>query len=194
MFLYAALDAEWVKATQGHSIGLMLAAFVAPLELVATVFAFLARDTVAGATLGLFAGSWFVGGLLTLQGQARRARSGARLLPDRVHGRRPDARGGRDARKAVRSPCCSPSRRRAACWPPLYELGAGKTWNQVGGWLALAIFCIAMYGGLAFLLEDALGRTVLPLGRRGGSEEAIEGGLSEQLRGLEDEAGVRHTL
>src|SRR4051812_44701680 len=67
MFLYAALNAPWVKATEGHSIGLLLAGFVAPLELVATVFAFLARDTVAAATLGLFAGSWFVGGLTTLQ-------------------------------------------------------------------------------------------------------------------------------
>jgi uncharacterized protein len=54
--------------------------------------------------------------------------------------------------------------------------------------------CIAMYGGIAFLLEDALGRTVLPLGRQGRSREAVEGSLSDQLRRLEDEAGVRHTL
>jgi hypothetical protein len=53
---------------------------------------------------------------------------------------------------------------------------------------------IAMYGGIAFLLEDALGHTGLPLGRRGGSREAIEGTLGDQLRGLEGEAGVRHTL
>lgn len=76
----------------------------------------------------------------------------------------------------------------------VYELGGGQTWNHIGGWLALGIFCVAMYGGIAFLLEDALGHTVLPLGRRGGSREAVEGSLSDQLRGLEDEAGVRHTL
>jgi len=51
-----------------------------------------------------------------------------------------------------------------------------------------------MYGGIAFLLEDMLGRTVLPLGRRGGSRRAREGDLDEQLQGLADEAGVRHTL
>jgi len=67
MFLYAALDAPWVKATDAHSLGLLLAGFVAPLGIVAAVFAFLARDTVAGATLGLFAGSWFVAGLTTMQ-------------------------------------------------------------------------------------------------------------------------------
>jgi hypothetical protein len=58
-----------------------------------------------------------------------------------------------------------------------YELGAGQTWNHIGGWLALGIFCIAMYGGIAFLLEDALGHTVLLLARRGGSREAV-GGVS----------------
>src|SRR4051794_22619393 len=67
MFLYAALDAPWVKTSDGHTIGLILATFVAPLELIATVFAFLARDTVAAATLGLFGGSWLVGGVTTMQ-------------------------------------------------------------------------------------------------------------------------------
>jgi succinate-acetate transporter protein len=193
MFLYAALDAPWVKATQGHSIGLLLAGFVAPLEIVATVFAFLARDTVAAATLGLFAGSWFVGGLTTMQ-----AKPGVLdpavgyfliaftvvvllLAVAAIFG------------KPLIAVLLFVSAARGLL-SAAYDLGAGQTWNHVGGWLALGIFCIAMYGGIAFLLEDAQGRTVLPLARRGGSREAMEGGLSEQLRGLEDEAGVRHTL
>jgi succinate-acetate transporter protein len=193
MFLYAALDAPWIKATQGHSIGLLLAGFVAPLELVATIFAFLARDTVAAATLGLFAGSWFVGGLTTMQAKpgvldpavgyfliaftvvvlllAAAAVLGKPFIAVLLFV------------SAVRGLLSA-----------AYELGVGQTWNHIAGWLALAIFCVAMYGGIAFLLEDALGHTVLPLGRRGGSREAVEGGLSDQLRGLEDEAGVRHTL
>jgi succinate-acetate transporter protein len=193
MFLYAALDAPWLKASQGHSIGLLLAGFVAPLELVATIFAFLARDTVAAATLGLFAGSWFVGGLATMQAKpgvldpalgyfliaftvvvlllAGAAILGKPLIAVLL------------AVSAVRGLLSA-----------AYELGAGPRWNHIGGWLALAIFVIAMYGGIAFLLEDARGRTVLPLARRGGSREAVEGSLSDQLRGLEDEAGVRHTL
>src|SRR5881392_1838366 len=138
MFLYAALDAPWVKATDAHSLGLLLAGFVAPLEIVATVFAFLARDTVAGATLGLFDRSWFVAGLTTMQAKP------------------------------------------------------GQLDASVGYFLIA--FCVAMYGGIAFLLEDMLGRTVLPLGRRGGSRRAMEGDLDEQLQGLADEAGVRHTL
>ena len=51
-----------------------------------------------------------------------------------------------------------------------------------------------MYGAAAFLLEETLGRTALPLFRTGASRGAIEGDLSDQLRGLPSEAGVRQTL
>jgi len=76
----------------------------------------------------------------------------------------------------------------------VYELGGGRGYEHVAGWLALAIFVVAIYGGLAFLLEDALGRRVLPVCGAGGSREAVEGDLSEQLTRVGDEAGVRHTL
>jgi hypothetical protein len=54
--------------------------------------------------------------------------------------------------------------------------------------------CIAMYGGLAFLLEDAKGHAVLPLGRRGSSREAIQGDMGDQLAGLAGGPGVRKHL
>lgn len=193
MFLYAALDASWLKATQGHSIGLLLAGFVAPLELVATVFAFLARDTVAGATLGLFAGSWFVGGLATMQAKpgVLDPATGYFLLAFTVVVLLLAI--GAIFGKPFIAVLLAFSAARCVL-SAIYQLGGGQGWNHAAGWLALGIFCVAMYGGIAFLLEDAFGRTVLPLGRRGGSREAMEGGLSDQLRGLEDEAGVRHTL
>jgi hypothetical protein len=56
------------------------------------------------------------------------------------------------------------------------------------------VFCVAVYGGLAFLLEDARGRAVLPIARRGSSREAIEGDLDVQLAGVAAEAGVRKHL
>ena len=193
MFLYAALDAPWVKATDAHSLGLLLTGFVAPLEIVAAVFAFLARDTVAGATLGLFAGSWFVAGLTTMQAKPGQldASVGYFLIAftivvvllgsAAVFG------------KPFIAVLLGVSAVRALL-SAIYQLGGGVGWNHVGGWLALGIFCVAMYGGIAFLLEDMLGRTLLPLGRRGGSRQAMEGDLEEQLQGLADEAGVRHTL
>ncbi len=193
MFLYAALDASWVKTSDAQTIGLILAAFVAPLELIATIFAFLARDTVAAATLGLFGASWLVGGLTTMEAKPGILDPGVGyfLLAFTVVivllgivaflG------------KPFIGVLLLVSSARAVL-AAVYELGGGVGWNRAGGWLALGIFVIAMYGGIAFLIEDALGRTVLPIGRRGGSKEAVEGNLADQLRGLEDEAGVRHTL
>ena len=76
----------------------------------------------------------------------------------------------------------------------VYELGGGKGWDTVAGWIAVALFAGALYTALAFLLEDGFGRTVLPLFRIGVARGAIEGDLSEQLRGLAGEAGVRQAL
>ena len=76
----------------------------------------------------------------------------------------------------------------------VYELGGGKGWDTASGWIAVALFAGALYTALAFLLEDGFGRTVLPLFRIGTARGAIEGDLSEQLRGLGGEAGVRQAL
>src|SRR5919198_791588 len=48
----------WIPVGEQHDGGMILMAFVFPLELVATIFAFLARDTLGATTLGLFTTSW----------------------------------------------------------------------------------------------------------------------------------------
>src|SRR3954454_12911247 len=54
MLLLAAQTAGWVPVGQASQVGLLLAAFVFPLEAVATIIAFLARDVLAATVLGLF--------------------------------------------------------------------------------------------------------------------------------------------
>jgi uncharacterized protein len=193
MFLYAALDAPWVKLSEAHAVGLMLVSFVGPLEALATVLAFLSRDTTSGVALGLFAGSWFLTGFATLtttpgtlsaaQGYFLIAFTVAVLLLAVV------ASQGQPLIAALLLVASA----RGIC-TAVYQLGGGAGWNHVGGWIALAIFCVAMYGGLAFLLEDAKGRAVLPLGRRGQAREAIEGDLEPQLERIAHEPGVRKRL
>ena len=193
MFLYAALDAEWVKQAEMHTVGVMHLACVAPLEAIATVIAFLARDTMSGVALGLFTGSWVIAGLgeLTTQPGILSPADGYFLIAFTI---------------AVLLLACvawlgqpliaallSISALRGA-FGAVHQLGGGKGWAIVAGWLALAIFCVAMYGALAFLLEDAKHRAVLPIGRRGSSREAIEGDMTTQLEGLADEPGVRKHL
>ncbi|MDX6485781.1 MAG: uncharacterized protein QOF43_934, partial [Gaiellaceae bacterium] len=76
----------------------------------------------------------------------------------------------------------------------VHEWG-GPSWVETtAGWLGVAIFALAMYGGLAFLLEDVQKKAVLPVFRRGASKDSFEGDLSAQLEQLADEAGVRQTL
>ncbi len=75
-----------------------------------------------------------------------------------------------------------------------YELTASAGVQSASGYLGLVIFAATLYGGLAFGLEDAQHKTVLPIGRRGEAVEAFEGDLSEQVGLIESEAGVRKQL
>jgi succinate-acetate transporter protein len=157
------------------------------------VIAFLARDTLAGVALGLFTGSWLMTGFATMQAKpgVLSPAQGYFLIAFSV------AIGLLSVVAWLGQPLIAALLTVAAVRGVLtgvYQLGGGAGWNHVAGWLALAIFCVAMYGGVAFLLEDAKGHAVLPLKRRGSSLEAIEGGMDVQLAGLADEPGVRKHL
>jgi succinate-acetate transporter protein len=61
----------------------------------------------------------------------------------------------------------------------LYQLTAGDGWKLVAGVVGLILCAIAAYAALAMALEDAFGRTVLPLGRR--TPITAEPGIRDQL-------------
>src|SRR2546423_1853001 len=58
MLLLGCSAIGWIPVSEQKDVGMFLVGFVFPLELVATVFAFLARDTLGATTLGLFTTSW----------------------------------------------------------------------------------------------------------------------------------------
>src|SRR5438477_8216731 len=58
MLLLGCFAIGWIPVDEQKDVGMALIAFVFPLELVATVVAFLARDTLGATTLGLFTTSW----------------------------------------------------------------------------------------------------------------------------------------
>jgi succinate-acetate transporter protein len=193
MFLYAAQGAPWVPAEQTKDIGLLLVSFVFPLELIATVIAFLARDTAAAATLGLFTTSWLSGGVVFYTGEPGQTSSafGYYLVAFTIV----------VVLLAFAAVAGKPLIALILTFSALrtvlaasYELSGNETAAHVGGWLAVAIFALACYGGLAFMLEDALGKEVLPVFRTGSAREAVEGDLSAQLERIESEAGVRQAL
>jgi succinate-acetate transporter protein len=75
----------------------------------------------------------------------------------------------------------------------LYEIGGWHEWYKIAGGVGIGLSALAMYGGTALGLEDALHRELLPLFRRGGAEQAFEG-YEAQLGRLEAEPGVRQQL
>ena len=193
MLLLAGLGNGWLQPGDQHAVGFILASFVFPLELIAAVIAFLARDSFGATGLGLFTTSWLALGILDVEsspGALSRAVGlyelgfsfAITLLAVAAFGGKPLI-GVILLASAVRGALAGIHEWHGPAW----------AWTAAG-WLAVAIFAAAMYGGLAFLLEDVHKQQVLPVFRRGTSRESLEGDLHAQLRALGDEAGVRKTL
>lgn len=56
--LLTALELQWAPLAQTRSLLMLVLAFVVPLEALAGIFAFLARDSGAATGLTLLAASW----------------------------------------------------------------------------------------------------------------------------------------
>lgn len=193
MLLLAAQSARWVPVAEASQIGIILAAFVFPLEAVATVMAFMARDTLAATVLGLFTTSWLALGLVLITGVpgAISVTEGVYLL----------GFAGVVISLAVISAAGKPlialtlvlSASRAALYG-LYEITRTVGLQYAAGYVAAAIAAVAWYAGTAFALEEIRQRAVLPVLRRGSATTAMDGDLGHQLAHAEQEAGVRQQL
>lgn len=193
MALLASTDIPIVPRSELHPMAIMLLSFVAPLEILASVLAFLARDGMAGTGLGLFAASWATVGLQDLL-----AKPGSTLavfglylicfavvvaLLGAVALRGQPLLGTLLVVSSLRTVLAG-----------IYEITSRQAVFTTAGILALVITVIAYYGAVAFLLEDSERRTILPLGRRAAARRSLEGRVEDQLEGIELEAGVRRTL
>jgi succinate-acetate transporter protein len=192
MLLLGCAAIGWIPLGEQKDLGMALMSFVFPLELIAMIFAFLARDTLGATTLGLFTTSWLFLGwadyasppgttsitlgiylfgfgtaafLLALLSTAGKPFFSLLLL------------------LAVARMVLS----------GVYEIGGAHEWYRISGGIAIALTVLAMYGACALALEDARQRELLPLFRRGGADEAFRG-YDAQLERLETEPGVRQQL
>jgi succinate-acetate transporter protein len=193
MLILACQATGWIPVAEEKDGAMILIAFVFPLELVATVFAFLARDTLGATTLGLFATSWLTFGWL-----AHSAPPGSTSVTLGIY-----LFGFATAvlllstLSTLGKPFFSALLLLAAArmiLAGLYEVGAaGKPVYEASGWIGLVLSALAMYGGAALGLEDAHQRDVLPLFRRKAAAASFAG-YEHQLERLEAEAGVRQQL
>lgn len=192
MLLLGCASIGWIPVSEQKEVGMLLMSFVFPLELIATVFAFLARDTLGATTLGLFTTSWLALGWLyhssppgstsVTVGIYLFGFAAAVLLLA--------------ALSTMGKPFFSVLLALAATrmiLAGLFEVGGSKELYKISGGFGLALTALALYGGVALGLEDAHQRELLPLFRRGAAAESFEG-FEQQLERLEAEPGVRPQL
>ncbi|MEE1819561.1 GPR1/FUN34/YaaH family transporter [Streptomyces sp. SP18ES09] len=187
------LQLGWVPLAQSEVLLLLILIFVVPLQFIAGIFAFLARDAGAGTALLLLGASWAGTSVTSLdsppgQPVAAQAVFLLALVPFVL------ALAGAAVKSKPLFAVLLTLTAVRFCLTGLYEAGAGEVWQSAAGWAGLGIGTFALYGGLALLVEDGEQRTVLPLFRRGAARRSIEGDLREQFTAAQQEAGVRHQL
>lgn len=192
-FVLSGLQLGWVGYSEGKKVALVLIGFAFLAQLVASVFSFLARDGVAGSAMGVLALTWLgVGlvlyiskpgstsnalGLFLLFAASAMALTALTTLLSKL------VIGILFLTAAVRFGLAG-----------VYELSSHHGWEDAAGIAGLVLFALAMYAAWAAELEDALGQTVLPLGRHGKGKIALHGSLLEQVKDVPKEPGVRTQL
>lgn len=188
----AMLQVHVLAPDQGHVVAMGVLALTVPLQLVACVLGYLARDPVAGTGMGILAGTWAGIGLalLTSPPGATSPALGVLLLCSAVAMCVPTiAATGKLAGLLV----MGVSALRFAV-TGVGELTGSSAWLTAAGWAGVVLGVIAAYAAMGFELEDVRHRTVLPLGRRGPSADTMTGDAYSELASLVHEAGVRKEL
>lgn len=186
--LLSAVEMKWVPPSDAAMVSVILLSYVAPLELVASIFGFLSRDSGAATSMGILGTGWIAVALcFLLKGaHAQIPALGIFLLMEA-------------AAMFVIGSVSLPAKPLLTVvlflagarfiLSALVHLGAAKILTIPAAILGLIIGALAIYGALALLLEDIRQHSVLPVFRRGPAKESLEGGLQDQLKRLDHEAG-----
>jgi succinate-acetate transporter protein len=190
--VFGALQLGWIPASQGHVAGLTAVVLTAPLQLLASVFGYLARDPVTATGMAILSGTWALLGVATLASPPGATSAGvgvlllgsaaAMLIPALV-GTAKLAAAGVMALTAVRFGVTG--------W---YELTGSAVGKTTAGAVGIALAAVAFYAALALELEGAKRHTILPTGRSGLAAKAERGEEVFDSAELAREPGVRPRL
>ena len=191
--LYSAFALHWIPQAETRTLATLLIGFVAPLELLPCIMAFLCRDTGAASAMGIFGFAWIVQGVGLLENASGAANiaTGIFLLTLAVClavittvtiGGKPML-GSMLIVAAVRS-----------VFAALVEFGMHSWVSVTTAALGFAIAAIAFYAGLGLLLEDVRGVQLPMTFRQKDAQAAMQGNLEDQVEHLHREAGVRSQL
>jgi uncharacterized protein len=190
--VFGTVQLGWIPTTQVHVAALTALVLTAPLQLLASVFGYLARDPVTATGMAILGGTWGLLGVATLLSPPGRtspgvgvlllASAGAMLIPALV-GTSKLAAAGVMALTAVRFGVTG--------W---YELTGAAVAKTTAGAVGIALAVVAFYAALALELEGARRHTVLPTGRSGLAAKAERGEQIFDAGELSREPGVRPRL
>jgi uncharacterized protein len=191
--LFTVLQLGWVGIDQTPVLATIMAAFVAPLEVIPAVIAFWARDVGGATALGVFGMTWGAAAAIMLTGTPGETSPMFGVFMITV-----------GAVIVLLAVAALPSKPvlggllLLSCarfvLTGVYQAGGPHAWELASGWIGFPLAAAALYFGLALMLEDAQRSTVLPLARRGRARSSLETHLGGQVDAIEREAGVRSQL
>lgn len=187
------IQLKWLPVSETHQVALALLALVGPLQFLAAVFGYFARDSVGGTGMGTLAGAWFFTGAVLVTGPAGSTSRSLGLVLFFVAAALLVPAVAASSGKALATVVLVAAAVRFAL-TAVYEFNAGATWEQISGWWGLGVCVIALYAALAFEMEDTRRATILPTGRRGDGYRALHGNLADEVDQVQHEAGVREQL
>jgi uncharacterized protein len=188
----AMIQLHVLDPTQGRVVAVGVLVLTVPLQVLASVLGFLARDPVAGTGMGVLAGTWATVGFTMLASQpgATSPALGVLLLCSAVAMGVPTlAATSKIAGMIVMGISAV---RFAVTW--VGHLTGSSGWLTAAGWVGLVLGAVAAYAALAFELEDVRHATTLPVGRRGAGADTMTAPVEQELAELGHESGVRKQL
>ncbi|NYH91373.1 hypothetical protein [Actinopolymorpha rutila] len=191
--LLASLELGWIPAAEGHEVAYGLLLVVVSLQFVGSVVSCLARDPVVSTALGVLAGTWAAVAVdkLTATPGATSAGLGVLLVGASVLLWAPAVVGLPD--KVLPSLVLVLAGLRFLL-TGIYQLTASPTWRTVTGVVGLVVCACALYCAFAALYQDARGRGVPPLLRRGGARTSEAAATGVDVEQVTSEPGVRGQL
>lgn len=180
----------WVPSSEAGQAGLILIAVPFVLQLLATIFSYLARDGAAGAAIGVLSTTWLALGLSHVTAGTARTTAVLGLLLVAAAGVLGLSALAVSAGKPLPGAVFLISAVRFAL-AGVYELTGAAAWQHIAGIVGLVVCAGAAYCVLAFELEGQQRRPVLPTLRRGRAQMTMRDGAAAQFEGVADEAGVR---
>lgn len=191
--MLAGRQLHWLPAADSHQVALVLLIVAVPMQLLAAIVGFLARDAVAATGMSTLAVIWLTTGAITyLSAPSSRSPvlgmflfvTAAALLISAV-----TAAAGKQLASAVLTVTAIRIATSGG-----YEFSGAAAWREATGWIGVALCVLALYAALAFELEDIRHHPVLPTFRRGSARQAMEGDTAPGPQTLRTEAGIRGQL